>query len=145
LGVSKRSAQRTLRFGGVLGRVRFADRPYSRGQRVAPPGLARDHRRVTGQGLSAAQIAAAAEQGSGPARASLRRYEDRLARGLAHVINILDPDVIVLGGGLSRLGRLYRNVPRLWGRYVFSDRVDTALEAPRFGDSSGVRGAARLW
>ena len=68
-----------------------------------------------------------------------------MARSLAHVINILDPDVIVLGGGMSNVRRLYDNVPKLWGGYVFSDRVDTRLVAPAYGDSSGVRGAAWLW
>jgi predicted NBD/HSP70 family sugar kinase len=76
---------------------------------------------------------------------TLQRYENRLARSLAHVVNILDPDVIVLGGGMSNIQRLYENVPRIWGRYVFSDRVDTRLVRNRFGDSSGVRGAAWLW
>jgi fructokinase len=68
-----------------------------------------------------------------------------MARSLAHVINILDPDVIVLGGGMSNLTRLYQNVPALWGQYVFSDRVNTRFVAPLYGDSSGVRGAAWLW
>ena len=72
-------------------------------------------------------------------------YEERLARALASVINVLDPDVIVLGGGMSNVRRLYDNVPRLWGRYVFSDRVDTRIVPPLHGDSSGVRGAAWLW
>jgi fructokinase/N-acetylglucosamine kinase len=75
----------------------------------------------------------------------LARYADRLARGLAGVINLLDPDVIVLGGGLSNVVWLYDEVPRRWGAYVFSDRVDTRLVPPRHGDSSGVRGAAWLW
>jgi predicted NBD/HSP70 family sugar kinase len=75
----------------------------------------------------------------------MRRYEERLARALAGVINILDPDVIVLGGGMSNVRRLYANVPKLWGRYVFSDRVDTPLLPPVHSDSSGVRGAAWLW
>jgi fructokinase len=74
----------------------------------------------------------------------LQTYEDRLARSLAHVINILDPDVIVLGGGMSNIERLYSRVPELWCRWVFSDRVDTRLVKHRFGDSSGVRGAAWL-
>ena len=85
---------------------------------------------------------------SGPAlekHADLDRYEERLARSLAGVINILDPDVIVLGGGISNLQRLYANVPRLWEPYVFSDRVTTRLVQNRHGDSSGVRGAAWLW
>ena len=68
-----------------------------------------------------------------------------MARALASVVNVLDPDVVVLGGGLSNLSRLYVTVPRLWTRYVFSDRVDTRLVSPRHGDSSGVRGAAWLW
>ena len=75
----------------------------------------------------------------------LERYHDRLARALAGVINILDPDAIVLGGGLSNLQSLYTEVPKRWGRYVFSDRVDTKLLPPAHGDSSGVRGAAWLW
>jgi fructokinase len=75
----------------------------------------------------------------------LARYERRLARALAHLINILDPDAIVLGGGLSNVPRWYETVPRLWGQWVFSDRVDTRLLRNRHGDSSGVRGAACLW
>jgi predicted NBD/HSP70 family sugar kinase len=88
---------------------------------------------------------------SGPAlerdggEAALGRYEERLARALAGVINLLDPDVIVLGGGVSKVARLYTNVPRRWPRYVFSDRVDTRLAPPKHGDASGVRGAAWLW
>ena len=96
-------------------------------------------------GLALILIAVAAAAGDADAEASLLAYEERLARGLASVINLLDPSVIVLGGGLSTLSRLYRNVPRLWGRHVFSDRVDTSLRPPRHGDSSGVRGAAWLW
>ena len=79
------------------------------------------------------------------AEACLRRYADRLARGLANVINVLDPEVIVLGGGLSNIKRLYDAVPERWGRYVFSDSVRTRLLPPVHGDSSGVRGAAWLW
>lgn len=112
---------------------------------LSGPGLSRDHEEVTGRSLSPEAIVAAAEGGEAAAEATLRRYEDRMARGLAHVINILDPEVIVLGGGISNLGRLYENVPRSWGRYVFSDTVATALSRPLFGDSSGVRGAAWLW
>jgi fructokinase len=77
--------------------------------------------------------------------AALGRYEERLARALAGVINILDPDVIVLGGGVSKVARLYENVPELWQRHVFSDQVATRLLPPRHGDASGVRGAAWLW
>jgi fructokinase len=94
--------------------------------------------------LSAEEIVARAEQGDAACEASMRLYENRLARSLAHVINILDPDVIVLGGGMSNIERLYTNVPTLWGRWVFSDRVDTRLVKNQFGDSSGVRGAAWL-
>ncbi len=112
---------------------------------LSGPGFARDHREATGEDLSPAEIAGRARQGDPAARASLERYEERLARALAVVINILDPDAIVLGGGMSNLERLYGKVPALWGRYVFSDRVDTRLLAPAHGDSSGVRGAAWLW
>ena len=77
--------------------------------------------------------------------ATLERYEDRMARALASVINVIDPDVIVLGGGMSNVARLYSRVPVRWARYVFSDRVDTRLVPPLHGDSSGVRGAAWLW
>ena len=83
--------------------------------------------------------------GDAACEATLQRYEARLARALAGVVNILDPDVVVLGGGLSNLSRLYANVPRLWGEHVFSDRVATRLLRNRHGDSSGVRGAAALW
>ena len=112
---------------------------------LSGPGLSRDHERTTGQPLDAAGIAARAASGDVAAEATLRRYEDRMARALASVVNVLDPDVVVLGGGLSNLSRLYAAVPRLWTRYVFSDRVDTRLVSPRHGDSSGVRGAAWLW
>jgi len=112
---------------------------------LSGPGLARDHREATGRDLTAMQIASVAVQGDAAAEATLRRYEERLARALAAVVNLLDPEVIVLGGGLSNLGRLYEHVPALWSRWVFSDRVDTHLVPPRHGDSSGVRGAAWLW
>ncbi len=102
---------------------------------VSGPGLAADHERVTGERKSAKEI---------DDDATLRRYEDRLARALSSVINIVDPETIVLGGGLSAIERLYENVPKLWGRYVFSDSVATKLVPPRYGDSSGVRGAAWL-
>jgi fructokinase len=112
---------------------------------LSGPGLSRDHRQATGQGLDAAEIAARAAQADPACEATLRRYEDRMARALASVLNVLDPDVIVLGGGLSKLLRLYDAVPRLWGPHVFSDRVDTRLVPPAHGDASGVRGAAWLW
>ncbi len=108
-------------------------------------GFAANFEHATGLRLAAPEIVARAAEGDAVGEAALQAYEDRMARGLAHVINILDPDVIVLGGGMSNVHRLYENVPRLWGRYVFSDRVDTRLVPPRHGDSSGVRGAAWLW
>jgi fructokinase len=112
---------------------------------LSGPGLARDYADTTGNVRSPAEIAEAADAGDRAAEATLQRYEDRMARALASIINVVDPDVIVLGGGMSNLSRLYANVPLAWGQYVFSDRVDTTLVAPRFGDSSGVRGAAWLW
>lgn len=112
---------------------------------LSGPGLEADFFQHSGQKLSAQKIVALAEQGDTEAEACLQRYEHRLARSLATVINILDPEVIVLGGGLSNIQRLYNNVPKLWGEFVFSDLIQTKLVTPKFGDSSGVRGAARLW
>jgi fructokinase len=112
---------------------------------LSGPALAAAHRQATGEALDAATIAARAAAGDEQAQASLTLYEDRLARSLAMVINLLDPDIIVLGGGLGRIGRLYEQVPRRWGAYVFSDVVTTRLAPPRHGDASGVRGAAWLW
>jgi len=112
---------------------------------LSGPGLARDHRVVTGADVAPEAILALARAGDAACEATLARYEERLARALAHVINILDPDVIVLGGGLSNLDRLYDSVPQLWGPWVFSDRVDTRLCRHVHGDASGVRGAAWLW
>jgi len=111
---------------------------------LSGPGLAQDHRAATGEPLDAHAIAARAAAGDPAAEATMQRYEERLARALATVINLIDPHVVVLGGGLSRIDRLYRSVPLIWGRYVFSDAVATQLVPPRFGDSSGVRGAAWL-
>ncbi|NKF22887.1 ROK family protein [Solimonas marina] len=108
-------------------------------------GLAADHMRLHGGNWRGEQIVFAAEDGDAAARATLDRYEQRLARALAHVINLLDPQVIVLGGGLSNLRRLYRNVPALWAPWVFSDEIATRLVAAQYGDASGVRGAAWLW
>jgi fructokinase len=105
---------------------------------LSGPGLARDHQQITGARLTPEEIVSLRGK-------SLRRYEERLARALATVINLLDPDVIVLGGGMSNAERLYGEVPRLWGRHVFSDRVATRLARHAHGDSSGVRGAAWLW
>ncbi len=112
---------------------------------VSGPGLARDHRAAGGDDLAPSEIAARAAAGDGVAEAALARYEDRLARALATVINVVDPEAIVLGGGVSNLERLYVRVPARWGEYAFSDRVDTRLLRARHGDSSGVRGAAWLW
>ncbi len=112
---------------------------------LSGPGLARDHQRGGGLSLEPEQVAAHAEAGDSTALATLDRYEDRLARALAMVINVLDPDVIVLGGGLSKIGRLYEGLPGRLPAYVFSDQVDTPIVPPRHGDSSGVRGAAWLW
>ena len=112
---------------------------------LSGPGFARDHREQTGEDREPAEIVARATAGDAAASASLERYEERMARALATVINVLDPEVIVLGGGMSNLDRTYANVPDLWGRHVFSDRVDTRLVPPAHGDSSGVRGAAWLW
>jgi fructokinase len=114
---------------------------------LSGPGLSRDHRDKTGEEKSAAEIAEAAAAGDPRAEATLARHEERMARALATIVNVLDPDVIVLGGGLSNLRRLYESVPRLWGKWVFSDStsIATRLVPPRHGDSSGVRGAAWLW
>jgi fructokinase len=126
-------------------------------QYLSGPGLSADHRRYlpakrnsryaerTSADFQAAEIAQRAAAGDASCEATLQRYEARLARALAGVINILDPDVIVLGGGLSNIDRLYDNVPRLWGEHVFSDHVATKLLKHHHGDSSGVRGAAWLW
>lgn len=112
---------------------------------LSGPALARDHREATGEALEGPQIVERAAHGDVGAAATLGRYQERLARALATVINLLDPDVVVLGGGLSSLRSLYEAVPRLWSAWTFSDRVDTRLLPPVHGDASGVRGAAWLW
>ena len=112
---------------------------------LSGPALAADHLRVTGEALTPEALVARAAAGDAACEATLLRYETRLARALAGVINLLDPDVIVLGGGLSSLDRLYRNVPLRWTPHVFSDAIATRLRPPLHGDSSGVRGAAWLW
>ncbi len=109
------------------------------------PGFAADHAAHSGQILTAPAIIAAMRAGDAAARASFIRYCDRLARGLAVIINILDPDVIVLGGGMSNVAELYAEVPLRWRAWVFSDAVRTQLRPALHGDSSGVRGAAWLW
>jgi len=108
-------------------------------------GFARDFAHHYGEKLRAEQIVERAEQGDEEAEASLQRYEDRMARALASVINIIDPHIIVLGGGMSNVERLYENVPTRWAEYVFSHEVHTQLLPNVHGDSSGVRGAAWLW
>ncbi|NNC93811.1 MAG: ROK family protein, partial [Acidimicrobiia bacterium] len=112
---------------------------------LSGPGMADDHERVTAMRMSPPEIVAAARDGEPGAEATLERYADRLARGLASIINVLDPHVIVLAGGLSQVPELYERVPMVWGTYVFSDQVDTPLVPAVHGDSSGVRGAAWLW
>ncbi len=114
-------------------------------QFVSGTALAADHLRVTGNALDARSIAAGAEAGNAACEATLRRFEDRLARALAHVVNLLDPDIIVLGGGVSALDRLYRSVPRLWAPHVYAPAPRTRLARAVHGDASGVRGAAMLW
>lgn len=113
---------------------------------LSGPALARDYLATAGHACTAIEVAQRDQDGTDAlASDCLDRYIDRLARGLASVINLVDPEVIVLGGGVGNIERLYRDVPRRWGRYVFSDRVDTRLLRPAHGDSSGVRGAAWLW
>lgn len=112
---------------------------------ISGTGFKNDYRRVTGEDMSTHDIIAAAKTGEPKAAAALERYTDRLARALSVVINVVDPDVIVLGGGMSNVQSLYDDVPEMWKKYVFSDTVHTKLLPPRYGDSSGVRGAAWLW
>lgn len=112
---------------------------------LSGPGLSRDHESRTGDSLDAAGITARAAAGDADCKESMARYEDRLARALSHVVNIVDPAAIVLGGGLSNCTRLYDSIPALWDRWIFSDMIDTRLLPPAHGDSSGVRGAAWLW
>ena len=117
---------------------------------LSGPGMTADHERSTGRRELPPEIALAADRGDGAAVATMERYERRMARALAAVINMLDPDVIVLGGGMSNIDRLYDNVPRLWSDWVFAATgsapdIRTRLVRARHGDASGVRGAAWLW
>jgi fructokinase len=112
---------------------------------LSGPGMAADHARTTGETLTAVEIAVRARQGNEPARTTLSRHVDRLARGLAQVVNIIDPDVIVLGGGLSQLPHLYEQLPPLISPHIFADRASVAIKPPKWGHASGVRGAAWLW
>jgi fructokinase len=112
---------------------------------LSGPGLSAAYRDRAGRIESSETVVALAAGGDDIASAVLDRWTVRLARALASVINVLDPDVIVVGGGLSRLGHIYSRVPEIWGAWVFSDRVSTRLVQAKFGDASGVRGAAWLW
>jgi fructokinase len=112
---------------------------------LSGPGLARDYIASGGDEVAAVEVAARAERGEARAAACLARYEERFARAIASVINIVDPDVVVVGGGLSNLAGLYTRVPQLWTAGIFSDRVATRLVPAAHGDASGVRGAAWLW
>jgi fructokinase len=112
---------------------------------LSGPGLSASYRQRSGQDIRGEEVVALALRGDEIARAVLDRWTERLARALASVINLLDPDVIVVGGGLSRLDHIYKQVPLLWGSWVFSDRVDTQIVPAKYGDASGVRGAAWLW
>jgi fructokinase len=112
---------------------------------VSGPGMAADHARVTGETHTAIEIAARASAGNGAAMATLSRHAARLARGLAHVVNIIDPDVLVLGGGLSQLSHLYEQLPPLMAPHIFADQASVVIKTPKWGDASGTRGAARLW
>jgi fructokinase len=114
-------------------------------QWISGPAFAKDHERVTGETLSPREIEARADAGDAAAVASIDRLCDRIARGLAAIINVIDPQVIVLGGGVSNIARLYETVPARLPRYVFSDFVATKVVKNMHGDSSGVRGAAWLW
>jgi len=114
---------------------------------LSGPGFAKDHQ-VTNKlsvSITAKEIVALAEKGDESAQASIQRYAERLAKSLANIINVIDPNVIVLGGGMSNINQLYTSVPEIWDNYVFSDHVTTRLVPPWYGDSSGVRGAAWLW
>jgi fructokinase len=112
---------------------------------VSGSALAADHARISGQSLSAESVAEQAALGDAAARATLDRHASRLARGLAAMINVFDPEVIVLGGGLSQLPHLYEELPALIAPYIFADHAEIAIRPPRWGDASGVRGAAWLW
>jgi fructokinase len=112
---------------------------------VSGPGIAADYRRAGGDDVASEAVVARADAGEALAIAALARWEQRLARAFATIINVIDPDVIVIGGGLSRIHRVYEAVPRAWGPWVFSDAIVTRLVPALHGDASGVRGAAWLW
>lgn len=112
---------------------------------LSGPGLSADYARQAGASVSSEEVFARAATGEPIAESAVDAWERRLAKSLAAVINVLDPDVVVMGGGLSRVAKLYETVPRLWRDWIFSDDVATRLVPARYGDASGVRGAARLW
>ena len=114
---------------------------------LSGPGFAKDYQNINKSHppLAAIDIAARAQQGDESAVLALQRYEERLAKSLASIINVIDPEIIVLGGGMSNIQQIYVNVPKIWNKYIFSDHVVTKLVPPMHGDSSGVRGAAWLW
>lgn len=132
-------------FSRLDGRVKNAYNTVLNGQFVSGPGLSRELAASTGELVGPPEIAAHAERGNAACLAALARYEDRLARALAHVVNLLDPDTMVIGGGLSNITRLYGNVVSRLARYVYSDSVVTPVVPAAHGDASGVRGAAHLW
>jgi len=111
---------------------------------LSGPAFEKAYFELTKEKRSAAEIINKSEDGDNMANQIVQQYEDRLARSLANVINILDPEVIVLGGGMSNISRLYQNIPKIWDQYIFSDVINTKLRPPQYGDSSGVRGAAWL-
>lgn len=112
---------------------------------ISGTGLEADYERATKEKLKGKEIVARSDAGEAQALAALSRYEDRLTRSLAQIINILDPDIIVLGGGVSQVPRLYRDVPQRLKEYVFGQEADTPVVVAKHGDASGVRGAAWLW
>lgn len=112
---------------------------------ISGTGFATDYQRLSGKGLTGSEIMRLVGEGDEKAELALSRYEQRLAKSLAHVVNILDPDVIVLGGGMSNVERLYQTVPDLVKQWVFGGECETPIRKAMHGDSSGVRGAAWLW
>jgi fructokinase len=116
---------------------------------LSGPGLASDYERQTGRAMTAPAVVERAAAGEAAAEDAMCRYEDRMARALGSIINVIDPDVIVLGGGMSNVERLYDRVPRLWGQWIFAAGGDAGVRTrfvrARHGDASGVRGAAWLW
>jgi fructokinase len=127
------------------GQTCWCGRPGCMETWVSGPGLAADHAHATGETMTAAAIADRAVAGEPASRATLERHASRLARGLAHVVNLIDPHVIVLGGGLSQIGSLYDTLPGLMQHYILADQAQVDIRPPRWGDASGVRGAAWLW